>query len=160
MALQQQHANGVRLLFTFYSLDHRWRSACRVFVSWIWSSTRGDVDVCVVFFRSSFGSQQILIPHKRRHYFQRCVDGGSPTAANTPVLFSFLFFFFFLPVSSLALMPHRSGWSCSLREASSCSSLSRMLMRPSLRLLLPLLLQVLRTLCRPTDEGMTPPFPC
>lgn len=32
-------------------------------------------------------------------------------------------------------------------------------MRPSLRLLLPLLLQVLRTLCRPTDEGMTPPFP-
>ncbi|XP_011613790.1 fibroblast growth factor receptor 1-A isoform X1 [Takifugu rubripes] len=50
-------------------------------------------------------------------------------------------------------MPRRSGWSCSLRETSGCSSLSRMLMRPSLRLLLTLLLlQVLRTLCRPTDE--------
>lgn len=92
--LKQWHANGVSLLFTFYSLDHRWCSACRVFVSWIWSSTRGDVDVCVVFFHSSFRSQQIWIPRKRRHYFQLCVDGVSPTAANTPVLFSFLVFFF------------------------------------------------------------------
>ncbi|XP_027133502.1 fibroblast growth factor receptor 1-A isoform X1 [Larimichthys crocea] len=51
-------------------------------------------------------------------------------------------------------MPQRSEWSCSRRAASSCSSLSRMLMRPSVLLFLALFAQVLRTQCRPasTDE--------
>lgn len=90
-----QHACCASLLFAFYRLNHRWRSAWRVFVCWIWSSARGDVDVCLVFFYPSFGLQYILIPHKRRHYFQPRVGGGSWTAANKPVLFSFFFLFLF-----------------------------------------------------------------
>lgn len=92
--------------------------------------------------------------HKRRHYFQRRVHGGPQQTRQGCFHPCFLFS---LPVSSLAPMPHRSGWSCSLRRTSGCSSLGRMLTRPSLRLLLPLLLllQVLRSLCRPTDEGTT-----
>ncbi|KAK1892514.1 Fibroblast growth factor receptor 1-A [Dissostichus eleginoides] len=55
-------------------------------------------------------------------------------------------------------MPQRSEWSCSCRKANSCSSLSRMLMRPIILLSLVLLSQVLRTECRPaiTDEAMAP----
>uniref|UniRef100_A0AAQ5Y711 Fibroblast growth factor receptor n=1 Tax=Amphiprion ocellaris TaxID=80972 RepID=A0AAQ5Y711_AMPOC len=51
-------------------------------------------------------------------------------------------------------MPQRSEWSSSRRKANSCSSLSRMLMRPSKLLFLVLFAQVLRTQCRPasTDE--------
>ncbi|XP_034068458.1 fibroblast growth factor receptor 1-A isoform X3 [Gymnodraco acuticeps] len=51
-------------------------------------------------------------------------------------------------------MPQRSEWSCSCRKANGCSSLSRMLMRPSILLSLVLLSQVLRTECWPanTDE--------
>lgn len=64
--------------------------------------------------------------------------------------------FIFVPVcvSSSALMPRRSEWSSSCRQAAGCSSRSRMLMRPGLPLILALLFQVLRTQCRPADEGM------
>ncbi|KAI9521695.1 Fibroblast growth factor receptor 1-A [Dissostichus eleginoides] len=57
-------------------------------------------------------------------------------------------------VNDPLLMPQRSEWSCSCRKANSCSSLSRMLMRPIILLSLVLLSQVLRTECRPaiTDE--------
>ncbi|XP_034004854.1 uncharacterized protein LOC117497078 isoform X2 [Trematomus bernacchii] len=57
-------------------------------------------------------------------------------------------------VNDPLLMPQRSEWSCSCRKANSCSSLSRMLMRPSILLSLVLLSQVLRTECWPanTDE--------
>ncbi|XP_034727218.1 fibroblast growth factor receptor 1-A isoform X1 [Etheostoma cragini] len=53
-------------------------------------------------------------------------------------------------------MPYLSEWSSCRRKANSCSSLSRMLMRPSILLSLVLFAQVLRTQCRPassTDEG-------
>ncbi|XP_033934274.1 fibroblast growth factor receptor 1-like [Pseudochaenichthys georgianus] len=61
-------------------------------------------------------------------------------------------------VNDPLLMPQRSEWSCSCRKANGCSSLSRMLMRPSILLSLVLLSQVLRTECRPanTDEAMAP----
>ncbi|XP_031704895.1 fibroblast growth factor receptor 1-A isoform X5 [Anarrhichthys ocellatus] len=51
-------------------------------------------------------------------------------------------------------MPQRPEWSSSRRKANSCSSLSRMLMRPSLLLCLVLFSQVLRIQGRPanTDE--------
>ncbi|KAA8592771.1 hypothetical protein FQN60_018226 [Etheostoma spectabile] len=52
-------------------------------------------------------------------------------------------------------MPYLSEWSSCRRKANSCSSLSRMLMRPSILLSLVLFAQVLRTQCRPassTDE--------
>ncbi|XP_076586416.1 fibroblast growth factor receptor 1-A-like isoform X2 [Chaetodon auriga] len=48
-------------------------------------------------------------------------------------------------------MPQRSEWSCSRRDVSGCSSLSRMLMRPSVLLFLALFAQVLRTQCRPAN---------
>lgn len=157
------YANAASLLFTSCRLNPRWRSARRVLVSGSGVLREATQTFAGCFFRSPLRVAAYFDSHKRRHYFQRRVDGGWRTAANTPGLFSSVFSF--LPVSSLALMPRRSGWSCSLRETSGCSSLSRMLMRPSLRLLLTLLLlQVLRTLCRPTDEGMTlfallaPPF--
>lgn len=61
-------------------------------------------------------------------------------------------------VSSSALMPQRSEWRSSGRTADSCSSVSRMLRRPSSLLCLLLLVQVLPARCRPTsaDEGMMP----
>ncbi|XP_034068461.1 fibroblast growth factor receptor 4-like [Gymnodraco acuticeps] len=64
----------------------------------------------------------------------------------------------FSTVNDPLLMPQRSEWSCSCRKANGCSSLSRMLMRPSILLSLVLLSQVLRTECRPanTDEAMAP----
>ncbi|XP_047236446.1 fibroblast growth factor receptor 1-A isoform X2 [Girardinichthys multiradiatus] len=51
-------------------------------------------------------------------------------------------------------MPQASEWSFSRGKANSCSSLSRMLMRPSVLLFLTFFTQVLRTHCRPanTDE--------
>ncbi|KAK5605769.1 Fibroblast growth factor receptor 1-A [Crenichthys baileyi] len=51
-------------------------------------------------------------------------------------------------------MPQASEWSFSRVKANSCSSLSRMLMRPSVLLFLTFFTQVLRTHCRPanTDE--------
>ena len=69
---------------------------------------------------------------------------------------------FILPVSvlSLALMLRRSEWPSARRNANSCNSLSRMLMRPSLLLFLALLAQVFRTQCRPAgdDEGKLLPL--
>lgn len=66
--------------------------------------------------------------------------------------------FLFASVSSSALMPQRSEWRSSGRTASSCSSVSRMLRRPSSLLCLVLLVQVLPARCRPTsaDEGTMP----
>ncbi|KAM9394003.1 fibroblast growth factor receptor 1-A isoform 1-T1 [Pholidichthys leucotaenia] len=49
-------------------------------------------------------------------------------------------------------MPQRSEWSSSCRKAYNYSSLSRMLMRPSILLLLALFTQVLRTQCRPASN--------
>ncbi|XP_041793435.1 fibroblast growth factor receptor 3-like isoform X2 [Chelmon rostratus] len=51
----------------------------------------------------------------------------------------------------MMLMPQRSEQSCSRREINSCSSLSRMLMRPSVLLFLALFAQVLRTQCQPAN---------
>lgn len=64
-------------------------------------------------------------------------------------------------VSSSALMPQRSEWRSSGRTADSCSSVSRMLRRPSSLLCLLLLAQVLPARCRPTsaDEGTLPFLP-
>ncbi|KAI3372342.1 hypothetical protein L3Q82_022841, partial [Scortum barcoo] len=63
-------------------------------------------------------------------------------------------------VNAPLLMPQRSEWSSSRRKANSCSSLSRMLMRPSILLFLALFAQVLRTQCRPVnpDKVSVPPF--
>lgn len=124
-----------------------------MFCFWILSPARGAVDVCLLLSRSPFGSQHIWIPKNGV-----IISSAASMAVQGPPRTRLGCFHpcFFFPVSSLAPMPHRSGWSCSLRETSGCSSLSRMLMRPSLRLLLTLLLlQALRTLCRPTDEGTT-----
>ncbi|XP_040051535.1 fibroblast growth factor receptor 1-A isoform X3 [Gasterosteus aculeatus] len=49
-------------------------------------------------------------------------------------------------------MPRRPEWSCSRRKGSSCSSLSRMLMRPNILLCLVLFSQVLRTQSRPANN--------
>ncbi|XP_028314267.1 fibroblast growth factor receptor 1-A isoform X3 [Gouania willdenowi] len=48
-------------------------------------------------------------------------------------------------------MPQSSEWSSGCRKASDCSSLSRMLKRPSLLLFLVLFAQILKTQCRPTN---------
>lgn len=52
-------------------------------------------------------------------------------------------------------MSQASEWRSSRVKANGCSSVSRMLMRPSVLLLLTFFAQVLRTQCRPanTDEG-------
>ncbi|XP_036953570.1 fibroblast growth factor receptor 1-A isoform X8 [Acanthopagrus latus] len=63
----------------------------------------------------------------------------------------------FCTVNDLLLMPQRSEWSSSRQNTNSCSSLSRMLMRPRLLLFLALFAQFLRTQCRPAnpDEAET-----
>lgn len=74
------------------------------------------------------------------------------------LIFFFNFFFKLWTVDALLLMSQTPEWSSSRTKANSRSSLSRMLMRPSILLFLALFAQVLRTQCRPasTDEGKMP----